>query len=367
MTSTTTADQLLAELLERRATPVATVVAAAPGLEGDLQSRLDIRAKDVRKRLEDGGLPSEIVERVSDAVREHTGDEALGIVADADGIVISALVDADEDDELVELGTLPRYVPFLRDRFENRPHVVVRCDRTGASVARVQRGEIQRDTDVVGEEQHVQKVHSGGFSQARMQRHSEHTWEQNAKEIAESVAGEAAAIDAELVIVTGDERAVHLVAEHLPERWADALVLDDHQPFDDESDAAVFERAATLVRDRAARELVELLERFAENRGRGEGAADDLADVLTALRQGAVETLLVTEDAADPVHVAVDDPMQIAFDAGALADLGFADVRTARLTDAAVRAALAGGADVVVVPAHGPNSPKAALGAILRY
>jgi hypothetical protein len=367
VSSTTTADPLLAELLERRGAPVATVVSAGPRFEGDVQSRLDIRTKDARRALEGAGLPDTIVERVADAIQGHIGDDGLGIVADANGILTSTLVGVEEDDEVLQVEALPRFVPFVRERSVNRPHVVVRCDRVGAHIARVERGETQRDTEVVGDDEHVQKVHAGGWSHRRFQNRAEHNWDQNAKEIAEAVVAEADAIDAELVIVTGDGRAVQLVADHLPERLRDHLVLDDHQPFDDASDAVVFDRAMTLVRDRAGRELVEVLERFSESRGRGEGAAEDVEDVLAALRQSAVETLLVSGDADDKVYVATDDPMQVATDAKAITDLGFDDVIEARLTDAAIQAALAAGSAVMIVPEHGPHSPKGALGAILRF
>jgi hypothetical protein len=59
--------------------------------------------------------------------------------------------------------------------------------------------------------------------------------------------------------------------------------------------------------------------------------------------------------------------MQLATDRRVLEDLGLTDVVEARLTDAAIQAALAGGSTVVIVPEHGPNSPKDAVGAILRY
>lgn len=367
MSPTTSADPLLTELLERRGAPVATIVAAGPGFEGDVQSRLDIRSKEARKQLEDAGLQAAVVDAVEAAVQSHTGEDGLGIVADRDGVLFTTLLEVETDDEVLQVEALPRYVPFVRERFVNRPHVVVRCDRVGAQIARVQRGEIQRDTEVVGDDEHVRKVQAGGWSQRRFQNRAEHTWDQNAKEIAEAVVTEADAIDAELVVVTGDGRAVQLVAEHLPERFADHLVLDDHQPFDDESDAVVFDRAMTLVHDRVGRELVEVLERFGELRGRNEGAADDVSDVLAALRQGAVETLLVSGDSDERVHIAMEDPMQVAFDAAGITDLGLEDVADARLTDAVIQSALLGGAAVMIVPEHGPNSPNGPLGAILRF
>ncbi|HEX4901330.1 MAG TPA: Vms1/Ankzf1 family peptidyl-tRNA hydrolase, partial [Acidimicrobiales bacterium] len=301
------------------------------------------------------------------AVQDHVGEDALGIVATPAGVVVTSLADVDESEEVLQVEALPRWVPFLRDRFERRPHVVVRADRTGAQVARVERGEISRDTEVGGEDEQVTKVNAGGWSQKRFQNHAEHNWDQNAQEVAEAVGREADAIGAELVVVTGDERAVNLIGEHLPERFRDRLALDDHQPFDDESDAAVFDRAEVLLRDRVGREIVAALERFGEHRGRGEGFADQVEDVLAALRQGAVGTLLLSGDSDQRVHLALDEPMQVATDPEHLTDLGFTDVVEARLTDAAVHAALAGGAEVLIIPEHGPNSPDGPLGAILRY
>jgi len=123
----------------------------------------------------------------------------------------------------------------------------------------------------------------------------------------------------------------------------------------------------TAQSDRAAREVVAAVDRFAEHRGRGELAADGVEATLAALRTGAVEVLLVSEDVDAEAHVAVDDPRQVATDPQLLADSGFADVVPARLVDAAILAALHGGADVLVVPAHGPNAPDGALGAITRF
>ena len=348
--------------------PVATVVVAAPNAGESARDQVDIRVKDVTARLEADGAPPALVDAVTSTLRQ-TLDGApsgmwVGIVADAAGVTVVPVVDVPA--EVVSVGSLPRFVPFVHDRFEHRPHLVVRCDRTGADIARVYRDH-RAERAVHGEEQHVQKVHQGGWSQARLQRHSEHTWDQNAQEIVDAVVRDAEAIDAALIVVTGDGRAVQLVEQHLPESWADRLVTDDTEPTDPEGDELVFERASTLVRDRAATELVQLLQRFAEGRGRGDLGTDDVDEVLSSLRRGAVDTLLVADDVDDEVFVAAADHREVARDRQLLTDAGFEDVFGARLTDAAVAAAVAGGAAVVVVPAHGPDSPKGPLGARLRY
>lgn len=373
MANAPTTDQVLDRLTGRHA-PVVTVVVPAPDADEHTADRRTILVKEVRSALADHELSDElesaVVERVEAGLADATPGTALGVVADAADVLALPLL-ADEahvgDSTLVEVGALPRFVPFLRDRFDHRPHVIVRCDRTGAEIDLVERGEVRAAREVHGEEQHVQKVRSGGWSHSRMQRHAEHTWDQNAQAIVRAVVGAADRIDAELLVITGDERAIGLVEQHLPEHWHDRAVFEAFEATDADDEEHVSERAATLVRDRAATEIVELLKRFAEARGRGEGAADGTDDVFAALRRGAVETLLVAEDVGDTVHVAEGDPMQLATDAQALADLGIAATVPARLTDAAIAAAAAGGADVVVVPTHGPDSPNGPIGAVLRY
>src|SRR3546814_10380728 len=102
--------------------PVATVVSAGPGFEGDVQARLDIRTKDIRRQLEEAGLPELVVEGVARAVQAQAGDDAVGIVADAKGIVTTTLVGIDDDAEVVQVEDLPRHVPFARARVVNCPH-----------------------------------------------------------------------------------------------------------------------------------------------------------------------------------------------------------------------------------------------------
>lgn len=362
-----TASQL--EHLTGRGDPVVTAVVCAPPASEDSDDRRRLRAAELRSQIGASAAPEPLLDRVEGILSRgaSTGWEPgdwRGVVADPDRVDVVPMVDGRHD--LLSVGSLPRFVPFVRDAFEHRPHLVVRADRVGASIARVTRGRIRSDTDVEGDEQHVQKVSSGGFSQRRMQAHSEHTWDQNAQEIVETLVEEADAISAELIVVTGDERAVELVRGHLPERWKDALTVDDLQPADESDEAYVFERASTLVRDQAASEVVDLLERFAEARGREE-AADGTEAVFDALRVGSVEVLLVAEDVDDEVHFAVEDPRQIARDPSVLTAMGFEQTRAGRLTDVAIQAALSGDSGVVICPAHGPNSPDGGLGALLRF
>lgn len=358
----------LTERLRNARPPVVTLVLEAPAADEHRVDQRELALKEARAAVEDQA-PAELVDRAltaAEAALESAEPRTwVGVVADAADVTTVPLVDSRAP--VAEVGALPRFVPFVKDAFEHRPHVVALCDRTAAAIAEVGRRGILRETDVVGDDHQVQKVHSGGWSHARMQRHSEHTWDQNAREISDAIVRAAEHVDASVVAVSGDVRAIGLVEEHLPTEWREKAAFTEFEAGDHQDEMKAFALAETLVRDQAAREVVTVLERFAEHRGRGEAAADGTDAVLTALQTGAVDTLLVSEEDESSAFLATDDPRQIALDRDTLTGLGLDDVIEVRLADAAIAAALAEGADVVVVPTHGPDAPNGPLGAILRY
>ena len=124
-------------------------------------------------------------------------------------------------------------------------------------------------------------------------------------------------------------------------------------------------RATHLVATVAAEHTVALLEKFKEEKGQHDRAADGPAAVIDALQRGAVETLLVHDEADDmrPAWFG-PEPTQIALDRETIEALGVHQPRCCRLVDVAIRAAIATSADVRVVPAAVLTD---GLGAILRF
>ncbi len=123
------------------------------------------------------------------------------------------------------------------------------------------------------------------------------------------------------------------------------------------------------LQDTAAAEVtVAILDDFAERRATA-GAVDGVDATFESLQRGLVRHLLVVDDLEPRVasqHCWVsDEPMLVATQGATIRSLGH-PARRAPLVDAAVRAALAQGARVSVVPAHGPNSPRGGVGALLR-
>jgi peptide subunit release factor 1 (eRF1) len=176
-------------------------------------------------------------------------------------------------------------------------------------------------------------------------------------------------IDARLVIASGDERALQLLGQHLPTALIDRFVaIDGGGRHDDGSDAVIAEEVLRVLGETLAADTVELLEKFSEERGQNDRAADGGADVVAALRKGQIETLILT-DARDAGRTAFfgPDPTHLALTAQELVDLGVEQPWEAPLEEILVRAALGTGAEVKFVGGGMEQAPTEGLGALLRY
>lgn len=260
---------------------------------------------------------------------------------------------------------LPRLAPALRARQQVVPHIVVVADRAGADIEVLDHVADASDT-VDGDTTHIHRGHPGGWSQRRFQQRAENTWERNAAGVAAEVDALADAVGARLVVVTGDSRAVGFLTEHATERLRRVLHhvegagRSDREPFAEVADK-VHRLEATLV----ASDLTSLLERFTAAR-QTDGAADGPERTLAMLSQSRVADLLVHDDPDDERTAAFDrDSRQVALDPATLEGIGLRPT-VGRLVDVALWAAHATGADIHLVPAHGPHAPSGSVGGLLR-
>lgn len=165
-------------------------------------------------------------------------------------------------------------------------------------------------------------------------------------------------------MVGQDRSRAELIAD-LPERVT-ARVVDlpvgaRNTGVDDEVRHAIeaeFERRRIAVSREAA-------ERFRAEKGRRSGlAVEGLASVCAALREGAVETLIIG-DLGDETVVAGDDLMTIATNADVLSEHGAAPRRTLRADEALPFVAIT--VDASLVRAAEPLDPADGIAALLRY
>ncbi|MBX6388829.1 MAG: hypothetical protein IRZ08_07485 [Frankia sp.] len=334
----------------------------------DLGPERGLRWRSLREQLARDGA-DEATLRAVDAVIPELDQEnaARAIIASASRLRLCEKLHINVPDRAT-WGALPSVVPLIADEQSRVPAVVVETDRTGARIEITEDGENVRFAgEVKGPDDEIERNAPGGWSQRRYQDRAEDSWAHNAEQVAKAVTDVAERVDAGVVAVSGDVRAVQLLREHLPPRVAPLLRELHHAGPHPNGDRLRERELVELVSAEAQARSADLLARFVEERGRGE-AADGVADTLAALARAQAETVLVADDPADDrVAWFGPGPGEVADSPDQLAAITRGQPRAARLTDVAVRAARATGATVHALPTGLNGGPSAGMGAILRY
>ncbi len=326
--------------------PFASVVIDVSSRVEDAAHRLEVQWRNAVRQLTESGFPDDDVAALTDLVGtlRHDEGEALAVVRAAGGPQLVERLGHPVERDLVTVDTLPRYGPILENRQRIVPHVVVEVDRAGAEIISFDAGGDVGAETVEGETLHIHRGHPGGWSQRRFQQRAENQWESNASDAAAEVAAVASSIEAELIVVSGDVRAVGFLTEHLPEHVRPIVHVIEEGSADGIADATV-----RLVDDAVARTTRTIVERWRErvDAGTACGGADD---VLEALEAGRVDCLLVHDDPDDVRHAEV-----------ARGD----DVIRGRFVDVVIRAARTSGAQVRMTPTI--SGIDDGVGALLRW
>jgi peptide subunit release factor 1 (eRF1) len=244
------------------------------------------------------------------------------------------------------------------------PYLVVVADRKGADITVAGRGDAVATRHVDGDDR-VHKAKPGGWSQRRYHQRVENTWEFNARVAADSITRAADAVNAEVVILAGDVRAIEVLEKHLPARHLRRVEEINNGSRNDRDTTHVDDAAQRWIASVSARYTTTLLQKFEEERGQRDRAADGVDATFDALNMSNVTALLVHDDWRDTRRGwFADAATPVAKDRRTIEELGL-EARSARLADVAIRAALGTGAGVWIVPRSG--GPTDGLGAILRW
>ena len=354
----------LAELT-RRPGPFLTVWATCPSpVQGDVATVVN---SVVRTADDSGVIPDDVLSALADAI-SGTFPDSAGVVAIADstGVQLVEPLPQSPRIEVARVHELPALAPILEHRQGTIPFVLVVIDRQGADLF-WSGTEHDGETHVEGGDGPIRKVHAGGWSQERFQRRAENTWEQTAGEVAESLGEVARRVQPRVITVAGDVRAVQLLRQQLPKDLGELLRDVPGGRSEDGSDEVRDDAVRRWVRTAVAEDTVAVLQLFEQERGQNDRAADGASATLAALRESRVDLLLVHDDGSDTrlAYYLDDDPTQVSEDLDSVAALNLGRPRQGRLIDVAIRAALATGAGVRVVPNAGPVSDG--IGAILRW
>jgi len=338
--------------------------------EGDVENAAAVsqrRWSALRDELDHGGADPRALDLVEPFVASaHEHGACLAVIATPGDVRHVEYGPTAPPADMGRWSELPAVAQLLRWRQESPPYVLVLTDRRGADITAVARHGDAVERVVDGTDDPLRKVAPGGWSQRRYQQRAENTWEANARAVAHDVERASDAVGAEVIVVAGDVRAVELLEKHLPDRLLHRIEEVSGGRAADGSAAETEEAAHRWVATAAARTTVALLEKFREERGQHDRAADAPAATIDALNRGRVGVLLVHDDAADGRRAWTGpDAVPVAADEQALRDLGVDAPRSAPLVDVLVRAALGTGAGVWLVPRAG--GPADGVGAILRW
>ncbi|MFF5104239.1 Vms1/Ankzf1 family peptidyl-tRNA hydrolase [Streptomyces sp. NPDC000134] len=268
---------------------------------------------------------------------------------------------------------LPHVSPLLELAGEDPVCVVAYVDRKGAcfelrsALGRREAGE------VTGRQWPVHRTSSVDWSERHFQLRVENTWEHNAAEIADALAGCQEETGADLLILVGDDRERRAVREQLPKHLAPCVTEASRGAGSRLLDDEVERLRADHVRARAQRDLDRFLAaRTPDGEGRA-AAVEGVPALVEAAREHRIDELLVIPDGPD-THREVwigEDADQVAVRRTELKTLGEQNSWSARADDALLRSAVMTGAPAVsVVPAlpeGGEDTPVGGLGALLRW
>src|SRR4051812_15719812 len=330
------------------------------------QQRSRQRWKTVRADLLEQGAPEELVAEIDPLVDDgHLHGQCLTAFVAADGRRhVEHQSDAPKKD-MGRWGALPAIGPLLEWHQQAVPHVVVTIDRQGADLLVFDRLGRESVREVDGDSSVIRKSSPGGWSQRRFQQRAENTWEENAQTVARELRPVVDDIHARLVVVAGDERAVQLLRAHLDPDIDEIVQEIGGGRSPDGSSDEIADESTRLAATVAAADTRTVLERFREERGQADHAADGPAPTIAALNEARVEILLIDGDVdRDESAWFGDDSIPIALSPETLHDLGVDNAQHAPLVDVLIRAALGTGARVWIIPSHA--APRDGVGALLR-
>lgn len=270
----------------------------------DAESRMDARWTTIRHDLERFGLDSALIEEIGDRVRANThrpGAVRRTLVANDDKILFDDVQTGESSrPEVIDRAELPELSAWLAQEDQAVPFVLVVADREGADIEvhRALARPAEDSRTVTGETFYITKVAEGDWAHKQFQQTAENTWKHNAGLVADAVRSLAREHRPALVLVAGEVRARAEVTAALEdgEELGEVVQVESGGRAAGSSDEALWDEVRAHLARAAAAADADVAARLDEARGRGEGAATGIQEVLTALAKAQVEHLVVDLD-----------------------------------------------------------------------
>ena len=352
---------------------------------GDEVGDRDLRSRwqSLRRALESQGAPTstldaaaELMLRPTHVPGPHGRLLVVGTTPGGTEVVLDrVLAAAPNRDEAVH-GAVPPLLPAAQAVDEAVRYVLVEVDRSGADLtwSGVDLPADEMSDHVEGGHDLVHKVRTGDWWHSRRTAaRIEDSWERNAQTVASELDRAVVAHQPELVILTGDVRAVAMIRDAVGRGVAELVVeVPGGSRADGVKEDVFAARLHEVVEAYRARRRQVVLDRLTEGLGRGDGAVTELGDVVDVLRRGQVADLVIASDGAPAIVGRTlwvgPGALELAMRRSELAALGVhdVDVKEMRADVAVLRAAVAQDAGVTFDPT-GTVHLVDGIGAILRW
>ncbi|MDM7832653.1 baeRF2 domain-containing protein [Cellulomonas edaphi] len=360
-----------------RPSPFTTVFIDATRAEVAGEAETADRWRSLRRSLERDGAPAGVLDEIGDLLAVPTGargPHGRVIVADAEGVRVDRLLSEPPAQSTAVHGPLPALLPAIRSADEAVSALLVVADRTGADLVWRSLGaaaEGARESETVeGGHDDVHKTREGGLDR-RSQTRAEDSWQRNAEAVAAAVDRAVREKSPDLVLLTGDTRAVGFVRDALGQEARGALVEVAGGGRGDGVNEAAFEaKVAAAAEDFRRARRAGVLDRFATAQGRGENTVTSLDDVVAVLARGQVSELVLDVGALSALAARElfvgPGPLELATSEEDLAAIGVDDGSRYTADIALVRAALGQEAGVTFAE-DSPLDLVDGVGALLRW
>lgn len=355
--------------LTRAVGPFASVYFDDSHDAADSAGQLDAKWRDIRAQLADLGAGTGILDRLQEAILHHqpaVGRRGRAVIVTGDQVLINEQLINPPPAPVIRLSDYPYVLPLLEQEMRRPTYVFAAVDHTGADVT-LCRGRTTSSTIVEGVGYPVHKPATAGWNgYGDLQHTTAEAIRMNSRAIADHLTHLVDQADPEVVFLSGEVRSRADVLAELPKRVTQRvsqLHAEGHRG--DVNYADIFRLTAPEFARRHELEMSEIADRLDAEIGRGSGlAADGLAAVCAALREGDVETLIVGQ-IGDATVVTGAELTTVAPDADVLSEYGEPVARVARADEALPFAAIAVGGRVV--RADHRLTPTDGVAALLRY
>ena len=228
------------------------------------------------------------------------GRQAIVIFASSGSDLFEVIpLDAPIAEHSLIISPVPHLYPLARV-IENHPrYAAVMLDTNKARIF-VFGGETEHEKEIVGEK--TRRTSTGGWSQARYQRHADNVHLLHIKEVVETLDRIVREEEIQHVVVAGADVAMPILREQLPKALADKIV--EIGPHEDDEGGGFLERTMSALREKDAETDVEKVQELMDAwKSGGLGVAGPEA-TLSALQLGQVDELIITgsPDTLKPVQ-----------------------------------------------------------------